>query len=202
MPESFALRTTIGKACSILIILSTTFSLGEAREATLKFVPAQATVNFTLGDVLHTVHGTFRLANGEIRYAPASKTISGEIVVDATSGNSGNASRDHKMHKEILESARYPELTFRPDRVQGEVLPAGVSTVQVHGMFGIHGAEHEITIPVQVELAPDHWNLTAHFDVPYVKWGLKDPSTFILRVEKVVEIDLRASGPGPWSKQP
>src|SRR6185437_10834040 len=41
-----------------------------------------------------------------------------------------------------------------------------------------------------VELAPDHWSLTVHFAVPYVKWGMKDPSTFILRVEKAVDIDL------------
>ena len=73
--------------------------------------------------------------------------------------------------------------------------------MQVHGVFVIHGAEHEITVPSQVELAPDHWNLTVHFDVPYVKWGLKDPSTFILRVEKTVDIDLHASGSSPWVVQ-
>jgi hypothetical protein len=102
------------------------------------------------------------------------------------------------MHKEILQSVRYPEVTFHPDRVDGKVLVPGRSAVQVHGMFGILGVEHEITIPAQVELAPDHWSLTVHFAVPYVKWGLKDPSTFILRVEKTVDIDLNARGPSPW----
>ena len=102
------------------------------------------------------------------------------------------------MHKEVLESARYSEVIFRPDRVDGKVLDLGTSMVQVHGMFGIHGAEHEITVPAQVELAPDHWTLTVHFTVPFVKWGMKDPSTFILRVEKTVDIDLHALGSSPW----
>jgi len=182
----------------IFLVLAATLTWGQAQEATLNFVSAQTTVDFTLGDVLHTVHGSFKLKAGQIHFAPATNAISGEIVVDAPSGNSGSTGRDGKMHKEILESARYPEVTFRPDRVEGQVVALGSSTVQVHGMFGIHGGEHEITVPAQVELAPDHWSLTVHFAVPYVTWGMKDPSTFILRVEKTVDIDLHALGPSPW----
>ena|ERR1700722_564141 len=180
------------------LFLIATLAWGQEQEATLNFVPAQTTVTFTLGDVLHTVHGSFQLKAGQIRFVPASNAISGEIVVDAASGNSDNTSRDRKMHKQILESARYSEVTFRPDRVEGKVLALGTSLVQVHGMFGIHGAEHEITATAQVELASDHWSLAAHFAVPYVKWGLKDPSTFILRAGKTVDIDLHALGPSPW----
>jgi polyisoprenoid-binding protein YceI len=182
----------------LFILLAATLAWGQAQEVTLNFDPAQTTVDFTLGDVLHTVHGNFRLKTGQVRFDPATNSISGELVVDAPSGNSGSTGRDRKMHKEILQSVRYPEVTFRPDRVDGKVLASGRSAVQVHGMFGILGVEHEITVPAQVELAPDHWSLAVHFAVPYVKWGLKDPSTFILRVEKTVDIDLNARGPNPW----
>jgi len=192
------MKTMARRHIPLFILLATTLSWGEAQEATLNFVPAQTTVDFTLGDVLHTVHGSFKLKTGQVRFDPATNSISGEIVVDAPSGNSGSTGRDRKMHKEILQSVRYPEVTFRPDRVDGKVLVPGRSAVQVHGMFGILGVEHEITVPAQVELAPDHWSLTVHFAVPYVKWGIKDPSTFILRVEKTVDIDLNARGPSPW----
>ena len=103
-----------------------------------------------LGDVLHSVKGSFALKRGEIRFDPASGKIGGEILFDATSGNSGNQSRDRKMHKEVLESARFSEIGFRPDGVEGRVAATGTSTVQVHGMFRIHGAEHEITVPAEV----------------------------------------------------
>jgi polyisoprenoid-binding protein YceI len=188
----------IRRSIPVFFLLAAALAWGQAQEATLNFDPAQTTVAFTLGDVLHTVHGSFRLKTGQVRFDPATNSISGELVVDAPSGNSGSTGRDRKMHKEILQSVRYPEVTFRPDRVDGKVLASGRSAVQVHGMFGILGVEHEITVPAQVELAPDHWSLAVHFAVPYVKWGLKDPSTFILRVEKTVDIDLNARGPSPW----
>jgi len=192
------MKTMIRRSIPVFFLLAAALAWGQAQEATLNFDPAQTTVAFTLGDVLHTVHGSFRLKTGQVRFDPATNSISGELVVDAPSGNSGSTGRDRKMHKEILQSVRYPEVTFRPDRVDGKVLASGRSAVQVHGMFGILGVEHEITVPAQVELAPDHWSLAVHFAVPYVKWGLKDPSTFILRVEKTVDIDLNARGPSPW----
>ena len=71
----------------------------------LQLDPATTQVNFTLGDVLHTVHGTFKLKRGTVKFDPASGHASGLVVVDSTSGDSGSRARDHKMHTEILESA-------------------------------------------------------------------------------------------------
>jgi polyisoprenoid-binding protein YceI len=184
-----------------LVLMSLSASAFGQQQADLNFVPSQSTVTFTLGDVLHTVHGRFQVKQGQIVFSPSRDAISGEIVVDAGSGDSGNGSRDRKMNKQVLESAKYPEITFRPDHVEGKVAESGSSDVQVHGMFGIHGSEHEITVPAHVEFSTDHWAMSAHFVVPYVKWGLKDPSTFVLRVEKIVSIDLQASGDKPWVDQ-
>jgi polyisoprenoid-binding protein YceI len=172
---------------SVLVISSV------AQEQTFQVDPSQSTVTFTLGDVLHTVHGRFALKHGELQVQPTGK-LSGEIVVDATSGNSGSGMRDRKMNKEVLESARYPEIDFRPDRFDGEVAPQGKSSVMVHGMFSIHGTDREITVPAQVERDGDHWTANVHFTVPYAKWGMKNPSTLFLKVSDTVEIDMSAAG--------
>jgi len=166
----------------------------RSQELLLKCDAGKTSADFTLGDVLHTVRGTFLEKRGEIHFDPASGKINGEIVFDATSGHSGSDARDRKMHKDVLESRRYPEISFRPDGVDGKVAASGMSTVQVHGIFGIHGAEHEVTLPVAVTLAADHWEVSSHFQVPYVKWGIKNPSVLFLRVGDVVDIDLRGSG--------
>ena len=182
---------------AVFWVAGTALAQAQRPEIQLNFVPARTKVNFTLGATLHTVHGSFDLKRGAVHFDPATNKIGGEIVIDAASGRSENDGRDKKMHKEVLESGRYPEIVFRPDRVEGQVAAVGTSTAQVHGIFAIHGAEHEITIPIQLEMAPNRWTATLHFTIPYVKWGMKNPSTFVLRVDQSVDIEIQASGDAP-----
>ena len=104
-------------------------------------------IDFTLGAVLHTVHGTFELKEGMLRLDVASGKISGRIVVDVKSGNTGYDERDRSMHREVLESARFPEAVFSPDRLTGQLALTGQSEVGVHGVLRIHGQDHDVTLP-------------------------------------------------------
>lgn len=188
----------------LLVILSCVFAScpcpGQAsvtdqdRQIALQFDPQRTSITFTLADVLHTVHGTFQTERGSLDFDSASGNLGGEIVVDARSGQSGNSLRDRKMRREILESERYPEIAFRADRIDGTVLPLGKSSVRVKGVFSIHGADHELTVPASVEIFPDRWTAALHFSIPYVKWGMKNPSTLFLRVSESVDIDVNAAG--------
>jgi len=156
--------------------------------------PAQSAMHWTLGSSLHTVHGTFALKRGSLQIDPATRKASGEIVADATSGKSGNDGRDKKMHKEVLESRRFSEITFRPDSITGNLVAPGESSVQLRGVFVLHGSEHELTVPVQANITGDHWSGSAKFAVPYVEWGLKNPSTWLLKADHFVNIDLELKG--------
>jgi polyisoprenoid-binding protein YceI len=167
--------------------------LAAAQETAFHIDPAQSLVRFTLADVLHTVHGTFKVKPGQLQLEADGK-MSGEVVVDATSGDSGSGMRDRKMNKEVLESAQFPEISFRPDRLEGAVVNSGKASVRVHGIFSIHGISREITVPASLETTGDHWSAIVHFTVPYEKWGMKNPSTLFLKVNDSVEIDLAAAG--------
>jgi polyisoprenoid-binding protein YceI len=156
----------------------------------LQLDPVQTRVSFTLPSALHTVHGHFTLKHGSIQFDTATGRASGELVVDATTGDSGSGARDRRMNKDILQTGHYPEIVFRPDRVEGKVAPTGKSQVQLHGVFTIHGADHELVLPLDVEAAGGQYTATGHFTVPYVKWGMKNPSTFVLRVSETVEIGI------------
>jgi polyisoprenoid-binding protein YceI len=192
LPDDVIRCRRFGLAVSAVLIALVVSA--AAQDTAFQLDPAQTSVKFTLGDVLHTVHGTFHLKRGAMEFEPASGKISGEVVVDAGSGDSGSGMRDHKMNKEILESVRYPEIIFRPDQIDGAIASQGRSSVRVHGIFNIHGVDHEITVPADVDMSTDHWTATVHFTVPYAKWGMKNPSTLFLRVNDSVQIDLMASG--------
>jgi polyisoprenoid-binding protein YceI len=159
------------------------------QETALELDPAQTTVQFTLSDILHTVHGSFKLKRGKLAYDFSTGKASGEIVIDARSGESGSQARDERMHKNILESERYPEIAFVPDRVAGSL-----SKASVHGTFRIHGKDHEMTMAVETIPAANRLDVKTQFAVPYVAWGMKNPSTLFLRVGETVTIDVRALG--------
>ena len=104
------------------------------------------------------------------------------------------------MHKEILETAKYPDAIFRPVQIEGKVARSGTSDVKLHGVILLHGREHEIVALVHAELSGDRWKGTAKFDVPYIQWGIKDPSNWLLRVKPVVHVELEMAGPSKGAK--
>jgi polyisoprenoid-binding protein YceI len=159
----------------------------------LTFDPAHSDVRFTLGDVLHTVHGTFSVKQGNILFDPSGKA-SGDIVVDAASGNSGNSSRDRRITNDELKAASYNTVVFAPTNFTGALGPDGDSTLTVFGSLTLLGTPHAIQVPLKVHIHDDQVRVTGTFQVPFVQWGLKDPSTLMLRVNKEVQIDIDLSG--------
>src|SRR5215469_8251567 len=102
------------------LLLRPPAAAAQAQALGLQFASAKTSISFTLADILHTIHGSFNLKRGEVEYDFRTALVRGSLVVDASSGRSGNRTRDRRMHREILESDRYPEITFRPDRVEGQ----------------------------------------------------------------------------------
>lgn len=179
----------------LVIALTSLLSIAAAaQEEVFEIEPAQSHVNFTLGDVLHTVHGTFQLKSGTIRFDRTTGAASGQLVVDATSGNSGSNARDHKMHKDVLESQKYPDIVLAVQHVTGTIPTAGATTLQIEGTMTLHGQSHPMTMSVPVQVNGSEAAADVNFDVPYVKWGLKNPSTLFLRVNQDVQISVHAVG--------
>jgi len=116
------------------------------------------------------------------------------VVVAAGSGNTGNDARDKKMKSEVLDAPHFTDVSFAPSSYQGTVAATGDSTIQVTGTFTLHGTPHDLIVPIRVHIDGTECTAKTHFVVPYVKWGLKDPSVFILKVAKEVDIDLTLVG--------
>src|SRR5271166_3076572 len=179
-------------AALVSLLAMRSFCAAQQMQVTLD--PAQSKIEWTLGATMHTVHGTFKLTSGTVKFDPRSGEASGEIVVDATSGESGNHDRDADMHNKVLESARYPEITLIPRRVAGSLAEQGKSSLQVQGVFRIHGAEHEFTLPMTVEKTGDAITASSSFVVPYQDWGMKNPSKAFLHVDSKVNVSVSAVG--------
>jgi polyisoprenoid-binding protein YceI len=156
--------------------------------------PAHSDLHWSMDSTLHTVHGTFAIARGEFSVDPETGKASGEIVADAKSGQTGNDSRDQKMHQEILETQKFPEIIFRVTKIEGLAPLSPKNEIKLTGTFILHGAPHEMTLPAQVTWTGTNWKGTANFAVPFLAWGIKNPGNFLLKVSPTADVELALSG--------
>jgi polyisoprenoid-binding protein YceI len=165
-----------------------------AAEQLLVLDPEASAATFTLDSTLHMVHGTLAIRSGEIRFDTGTGVASGEVLIDATLTDTGNAKRDKKMHNKVLESERYPAIVFTPERIDGTLAGSGRSEIDLRGSVSIHGSEHPLVLHAALEADGEKLSGTTSFVVPFVEWGMKDPSVFILRVDKQVEVTVEMVG--------
>jgi len=172
--------------------------LARLGEATATLDPAHTRIQFRLGAFLHSVHGSFQLSQGRIVWDPDTGHASGALLISSASAESGNPDRDRTMHDQVLESARFPNITFRPASLTGKIARSGNSQVLVHGTLNLVGADHALDLPLEVTVTGNNFEAVGKVSIPYVAWGLKDPSNLVLHVDKSVELNIAASGTVTW----
>jgi polyisoprenoid-binding protein YceI len=156
--------------------------------------PDASEVKMTLKTTHEIVNGTFQIQSGSIEFDRSTPKMSGLVVVLAGSGKTGNDSRDKKMNKDILKVDQHTTVSFAPRTYTGVIAPSGNSTIQVSGVFTLLGNPHDLTIPMQIHIDGSKATAKAQFVVPYVQWGLKNPSFLIWKAENEVAIDLSLVG--------
>jgi polyisoprenoid-binding protein YceI len=186
-------RSSIAIAACIMAVVCCA-AASVAQELAVELDPAQSRVDFILTDVLHTVHGNFHLKDGFLRFDPQNGAASGQLTVDATTGESGSKGRDRKMHQQVLESAKFPDITFQPQHVIGKIAGAGASQMEIQGLMTMHGQTHAMTATGPVQINGDQVSADLRFVVPYGHWGMRNLSMLFLRVSDKVEITVHAVG--------
>jgi polyisoprenoid-binding protein YceI len=163
-----------------------------SEEIRIELDPDTTAISFELKATMHTVHGTAKLASGIFAFDTSTGVATGQAVVEAASADTDNDKRDKKMHDEVLLSAEHPRIVLRADRFEGRLAEAGTSEITFVGSLEVLGRPHPIRIPMSVTVDGDAATVSATFAVPYVEWGLDDPSTFVLRVAKEVPVTIRS----------
>ncbi len=182
------------KSFAVLALAAILAPAALAQHQTFVVNPDASEVKITLKTTHELVNGIFHVQSGSIEFDPSTPKMSGSVVVLAGSGKTGNGRRDKKMNKDILEVEQHATVSFEPKSYAGTIAPSGDSTIQVTGIFTLLGTPHEITIPILVHLQSTTGSAKAHFVVPYVQWGLKNPSFLIWKADNDVAIDLSLTG--------
>jgi polyisoprenoid-binding protein YceI len=182
------------KAISIIVLAAVFGPPALAQHQTFVVNPDASEVKMTLNTTHEVVIGAFHVQSGSIEFDRIMPRMSGAVIVQAGSGKTGNDSRDKKMNRDILEVQQFACVSFEPKTYTGVIAPSGDSSIQVSGIFTLLGTPHEITVPMLVHLGGAGATAKGHFVVPYVQWGLKNPSFLIWKADDDVAIDLNLVG--------
>jgi len=178
------------KSFAVLALAVILVPFALAQHQTFVVNPNASEVKITLQTTHELVNGAFHIQSGSIDFDRSAPAMKGSVAVLAGSGKTGNDSRDRKMNKDILKIEQYATVSFEPKTYTGAIAPSSDSTIQATGIFTLLGTPHEITIPIVVHLEGTAATAKAHFVVPYIQWGLKDPSFMLWKADKDVAIDL------------
>jgi len=182
------------KSFVVLALAVTLAPAALAQHQTFAVNPDASEVKMKLNTTHEVVNGTFHIQSGSINFDRTASHISGIVIVAAGSGKTGNDSRDKKMNKDILKVAQFATVSFAPKAYNGTIAASGDSTIQVSGVFTLLGTAHDLTIPMQIHLDGSKATAKGQFNVPYVSWGLKNPSFMIWKADNDVAMDFNLVG--------
>src|SRR5580658_5490500 len=198
MPKQLSLvKFAVGDAMKSFVVLALAVILAPSALAQHQVFAVNSDaseVKMTLNTTHEVVHGTFHIRSGSIEFDRSNPKMSGSVAVLAGSGKTGNDSRDKKMNKDILKVDQYATVSFAPKTYTGTIAPSGDSNIQVSGVFILLGNSHDLTIPMQIHMDGSKATAKAQLVVPYVQWGLKNPSFMFWKAENDVTIDLNLVG--------
>jgi polyisoprenoid-binding protein YceI len=177
------------------LVLCLAPATAPAQWQTLELDAARSRVDMTFHATMHDVEGTLGPASGRIEFDLATREARGEVVVELTEADTEVRRRDRKMHEKILETERYPRAIFRVERVSGvSELRDGANDLQLDGALELHGVSKPVTVLAHAEVRGAAVDATASARIPYLDWGVRDPSFFVIRVAKEVTVRIQAAG--------
>lgn len=155
----------------------------------------ESEVRIILGATLHTVDGRAALEPATFRWDTDSGSASGRVVVQANRLRTGIDARDQKMREDVLVSALHPEIVFEATGFELRQSSAEKLRFVLKGDLSLLGVRHEIELETHAHPRPDNsWKARADLSLPYVEWGLTDPSLPLFSVDKYVTVEVKAVG--------
>lgn len=151
-----------------------------------------SSVSFVASKITASHEGRFSDVSGHINLEPSDLTRSSIDLRIGIASLSIEPARlqGHLLTPDLLDSARYPEATFRST----SIVAATAGAYTVTGDMTIHGQTKRITFPATINVAPDGVVATAEMTLDRRDFGVVYPGMpdDLIRDEVVIRFDVRA----------
>jgi len=99
---------------------------------------------------------------------------------------------------DLLEVARFPQISFASTSVEGTTTSAGVYDLLVCGELTIHGTKRPLKLPVRVVVQGDALTATGRAELKHTDYGLRPISVAgVVKVKNEIGIDFEIVAQAP-----
>lgn len=164
-------------------------------DATQSEVRYEVNETFFQGNRLNTAVGRTKGVAGEmqINFAEPAKSVIGDIVIDISQFQSDEGRRDNFIRNNGLESAKYPQATFKTTSIDG--LPAKVNvgdeiSFTINGDLTVKQTTKPVTWQVKLKLTDQGLSGTATTQIKMSDFGVGPIKLAILATEDDVKLSF------------
>jgi polyisoprenoid-binding protein YceI len=106
-----------------------------------------------------------------------------EITADLSTLKSDDDRRDSQLHRQALETDRFPTATFsltEPIELPAAAAQGAAVNVTASGDLRLHGVTESVQIPLQARLETDRVVLIGSLDITFADYGIEKPNSFMV----------------------
>ena len=183
---------------------ATTTPVTEVAVASLDGVwvadPENTIVGYRIGEELSSIgvaEAVGRTSDVAARLELAGSTVDTvEVIVDMATLRSDSGRRDSALETRGLETAAFPEASFRlTDPVDlGDLRDGEAVSVTASGELTLHGVTRPVTVPLDVQLVGDRAVVVGSVEVTLADYDIEKPTGFaVLSIEDVGLLEFQVT---------
>ena len=149
-------------------------------------------VRFDAKAFLHNFGGQTSHIQGIIRVADADRLAEAQacILIDATSLDTGNSTRDGIMRNEHLETSKFPTIDFLLQTVHAVTHRGENWEFTAEGTLSLHGVSRDIQFPVRAHREGDVIRVLGQLPVKMTDYHIAIPRFLMFTVEDQVQVSF------------
>lgn len=159
-----------------------------AQTKSIDVIKDESSITYKLSHPMHHIEATSKDGWFHVEIDPAKREIKSVTAeVDVMTFDGGNSNRDsHAM--EVIESIKYPDVTFASTAVT-----QNADSIVVSGKLTFHGVTNEIVMRGVAKWGQDKLSVEGEFDVSLTAFKIERPALLMVPVDDELRFLLKAA---------